>query len=134
MFDTYSQMREHVREVAYLHSKTLTSWKDAVRENCDNDLDCRLEISISELLPLSLKGLLIPLLILTLMIFLFLTSCTAPQTQPTLDSVPTDISQADMPNPASVYCKDQGNRVEIRTAELENIADLIVASFEWNKQ
>jgi putative hemolysin len=51
----------------------------------------------------------------TLMIIVALTSCT-PQTQSTPDSVPTDIPQADMPNPASAYCVEQGYRVEIRTA------------------
>jgi putative hemolysin len=50
-----------------------------------------------------------------LTILIVLTSCTVPS-QPTPDSVPTDISQADMPNPASAYCEEQGYRVEIRTA------------------
>jgi putative hemolysin len=44
-----------------------------------------------------------------------LTSCTA-QTSPMPDSVPTDIPQANMPNPASVYCIEQGYTSEIRTA------------------
>lgn len=47
--------------------------------------------------------------------FLVLTSCT-PHPPPTPDSVPTDIPQADMPNPASAYCEEQGYRLEIRTA------------------
>ena len=51
-----------------------------------------------------------------LTIIILLTSCATPPTQPTPDSVPTDISQADMPNPASVYCEQQGYRLEIRTA------------------
>jgi putative hemolysin len=50
-----------------------------------------------------------------LAIFVVLTSCT-PRSQPTPDSVPTDIPQPNMPNPASVYCEEQGYRVEIRTA------------------
>lgn len=56
-------------------------------------------------------------LTLTLLaIFIVLTSCTTPPTQPTPDSVPTDIPQADMPNPASAYCVEQGYKSEIRTA------------------
>jgi uncharacterized protein len=50
-----------------------------------------------------------------LTILIALTSCT-PQTPPTPDSVPTDIPQANMPNPASAYCEEQGYRLEIRTA------------------
>jgi putative hemolysin len=48
-------------------------------------------------------------------ILIALTSCTTPLTQPTPDSVPTDIPQADMPNPASAHCVEQGFRSEIRT-------------------
>ena len=62
--------------------------------------------------------------------FILLASCTTPppsgtrQSQPTPfdqtqgkpDSVPTDIPQADMPNPASAYCVEQGFKSEIRTA------------------
>jgi putative hemolysin len=56
------------------------------------------------------------ILTLTLLtIFIALTSCTPP-TQPTPDSVPSDIPQADMPNPASAYCVEQGYTSEIRTA------------------
>ena len=51
-----------------------------------------------------------------LVIIILLTSCTTFQTQPTPDSVPTDIPQADMPNPASAYCVEQGYKSEIRTA------------------
>lgn len=51
-----------------------------------------------------------------LLAFLLLTSCAAPQTQPTPDSTPTNIPQADMPNPASAYCAEQGFTSEIRTA------------------
>jgi putative hemolysin len=47
----------------------------------------------------------------SLLVFAFvLASCTTPEPPPT--STP----QADMPNPASVYCEEQGNRLEIRTA------------------
>jgi len=62
--------------------------------------------------------------------FILLASCTTPppsgtrQSQPTPfdhtqgkpDSVPTGIPQADMPNPASAYCVEQGFKSEIRTA------------------
>jgi len=72
-----------------------------------------------------------PLLISTfLTIIILLTSCTTPppaetvqtqpipfdQTQGKPDSVPTDVPQADMPNPASAYCEQQGYKSEIRTA------------------
>ena len=37
-------------------------------------------------------------------------------TQATSDSTATDIPQVNMPNPASVYCTQQENKLEIRTA------------------
>ena len=47
-----------------------------------------------------------------IVILLALTACTAaPQPQ-----AATNIPQAGMPNPASVYCTQQGNKLEIRTA------------------
>lgn len=49
-------------------------------------------------------------------IFIVLTVCTTPQSQPTTATVPTDVPQANIPNPASVYCEEQGYRVEIRAA------------------
>jgi len=54
-------------------------------------------------------------LIIVPAIFL-LTSCIAPQTQPTVAPVSTEIPQPNMPNPASAYCEQQGYRLEIRTA------------------
>ena len=57
--------------------------------------------------------------ILTLMVTLVMfapASCAAPQTPPTPDPVSTEIPQANIPNPASVYCEQQGNKLEIRTA------------------
>ena len=51
-------------------------------------------------------------------ILILLTSCTAPHAsrQPTPVTAPTDIPQANMPNPASAYCVEQGYKSEIRTA------------------
>ena len=51
-----------------------------------------------------------------------LASCTAPQAQPTStpseaeEVVSTGTPQANMPNPASVFCLEQGFQSEIRTA------------------
>jgi putative hemolysin len=45
-----------------------------------------------------------------------LAACTAPQTQAAPDSTATATPQLNMPNPASVYCKQQGNKLDIRTA------------------
>ena len=45
-----------------------------------------------------------------------LTACTVPQTQAVSDPTATDIPQAGLPNPASVYCEQNGNKLEIRTA------------------
>ena len=54
--------------------------------------------------------------ILTLIIgLLVLIACTTPQIQPTPSPVMSGTSQAAVPNPASVYCEQQGNRLEIRT-------------------
>jgi len=55
--------------------------------------------------------------IFTLIIILMaLTACTAPQTQVAPEPAATDMPQAGMPNPASVYCTQQGNKLEIHTA------------------
>lgn len=117
MFDPYAQMRDHARKMAYFHPAKLTTWTDAVKANHDADLDIRFENPLSVLLPYSLKGLVTPLLILSLVVILFLSTCTAPQPQPTPDTLPTDISEADMPNPASAFCEEQGYWVEIRIAQ-----------------
>ncbi len=54
--------------------------------------------------------------IITLAIILIaLTACTARQVQ-TPEPTATDIPQVGMPNPASVYCTQQGNNLEIRMA------------------
>ena len=46
-----------------------------------------------------------------------LTACTAHQTQAAPDPTATAIPQANMPNPASVYCEQNGNKLEIHTAD-----------------
>jgi len=48
-------------------------------------------------------------------ILLALTACTSLRVQ-TSDPAATEIPQANMPNPASVYCEQNGNTLEIRTA------------------
>lgn len=54
--------------------------------------------------------------ILTLAVILMaLTACTAPQVLAP-GAGPTNIPQASVPNPASVFCVQKGNKVEIRTA------------------
>jgi putative hemolysin len=45
-----------------------------------------------------------------------LTACSSFQIQ-TSESTGTDLAPLNMPNPASVYCKEQGNTLEIQTAE-----------------
>jgi len=50
-------------------------------------------------------------------ILMALTACAAPQTQAVPELTTTDIPQAGVPNPASVYCTQQGNKLEIRTAD-----------------
>jgi putative hemolysin len=48
-------------------------------------------------------------------ILLALTACTSLQVQ-TPEPTPTDMPQVNMPNPASVYCEQNGGTLEIRTA------------------
>lgn len=50
-----------------------------------------------------------------IIILLALTGCTVFQVQ-TLETTGTDMPPVNMPNPASVYCTQQGNKLEIRTA------------------
>ena len=50
-----------------------------------------------------------------IIILLALTACTAPKVQAP-EPAATDIPQVNMPNPASVYCTQNGNKLEIRTA------------------
>jgi putative hemolysin len=49
-------------------------------------------------------------------ILMALTACAAPQTQVAPEPAMTDMPQANMPNPASVYCEQNGNKLEIVTA------------------
>jgi putative hemolysin len=46
-----------------------------------------------------------------------LTACTTLQLQATTEPAETDMPQAGMPNPASVYCEQNGNTLEIHTAD-----------------
>lgn len=55
-------------------------------------------------------------LIFTLLM-LILTSCSPTDSQSESQSNASDVPQANLPNPASVYCEEQGYTVEIRTAE-----------------
>ena len=48
-------------------------------------------------------------------ILMTLTACTALQVQAP-EPAATDIPQVNMPNPASVYCEQNGNKLEIQTA------------------
>jgi putative hemolysin len=49
-------------------------------------------------------------------ILMALAACAAPQTHTVPESTATVMPQANMPNPASVYCTQNGNKLEIRTA------------------
>jgi len=55
-------------------------------------------------------------IIIFTIILMALTACTAPQTPTAPDTAGTVMPQAGMPNPASVYCEQNGNKLEIRTA------------------
>jgi putative hemolysin len=48
-------------------------------------------------------------------IFMALAACTSPQVQAS-EPVATDSPQVNMPNPASVYCEQNGNTLDIHTA------------------
>lgn len=48
-------------------------------------------------------------------VLMALTACTSFRVQ-TSESAGTEIPQANMPNPASVYCEQNGNKLEIQTA------------------
>ncbi len=54
--------------------------------------------------------------ILVTILLTALTACTAPQTQGMPAPTSTDMPLLNMPNPASVYCTQNGNKLEIHTA------------------
>jgi len=69
-------------------------------------------------------------------ILMALTACVAPQTQAATEPVVTDMPQVGMPNPASVYCEQNGNKLEIRTADDGNQSGVCIfpdgsACDEW---
>jgi putative hemolysin len=51
-----------------------------------------------------------------IIIFVALTACSAHRTQLVTDHPATEIPQAGIPNPASVHCTQNGNKLEIHTA------------------
>jgi len=51
-----------------------------------------------------------------ILILMALAACSAHQTQVISDNPATDIPLLNMPNPASVYCEQNGNKLEIKTA------------------
>ena len=55
-------------------------------------------------------------MILFTILLMILAACTAPQTQAAPEPAATNTPQTGMPNPASVYCAQNGNKLEIRTA------------------
>jgi putative hemolysin len=58
-------------------------------------------------------------MIAAFILVLALTACTAPQVQtpePAAISIATGIPPVNMPNPASAYCEEHGNKLEIHTA------------------
>ncbi len=58
-------------------------------------------------------------------ILMALTACTSFRVQ-TSDSAGTEIPEANLPNPASVYCEENGNTLEIRTADDGNQSGVCV--------
>jgi putative hemolysin len=54
-------------------------------------------------------------LVVGIFVLAFLASCTVVQVQPS-EPVATEIPVVNMPNPASVYCEQNGNTLEIQTA------------------
>jgi putative hemolysin len=52
-----------------------------------------------------------------IIILMALTACSTLQTKVPTDKPATDMPQVNMPNPASVYCVQNGNKLEIHTAD-----------------
>jgi putative hemolysin len=57
-----------------------------------------------------------PKIFVLLALVILLISCDTPPTQPAVTMAPTNTSPHKLPDPAAVYCEQQGNRLEIRTA------------------
>ncbi len=57
------------------------------------------------------------LILTSIIVLMALTACTGLVTPAATDIIPTDLPQAGIPNPASVNCTQQGNMLEIRTAD-----------------
>ena len=55
-------------------------------------------------------------MILFTILLMTLTACTVPRTQVTPETTTTDIPQANMPKPASIYCEQNGNKLQIVAA------------------
>ncbi len=69
-------------------------------------------------------------------IFMTLTACAVPKTQAAPEPAMTDMPQIGMSNPASVYCAQNGNKLEIRTADDGNQSGVCIfpdgsACDEW---
>ncbi|PKO13437.1 MAG: hypothetical protein CVU39_19400 [Chloroflexi bacterium HGW-Chloroflexi-10] len=56
-------------------------------------------------------------ILMYIIILIILASCTTPFTQVVTESSATETPPTGMPNPASVYCEQKGNQLEIHTAE-----------------
>lgn len=109
MFDRNSQLRAY----AFLHDKPPTTWQEMVRQNCDRDVDpCLYRVHSRNVLSILIAS----VSVITLAVILLISSCTTPQPPPTPAAVSTNTAQANMPNPASAFCVQQGFRSEIRTA------------------
>jgi len=71
--------------------------------------------SNQEIEKIKMKKLLILFVTTGLILCTILTACTSPRSEEP-ESSATEIPQSALPNPASVFCEQQGNKLEIRTA------------------
>jgi putative hemolysin len=69
-----------------------------------------------EMEKIKMKKLLMLFVIIGLFLCTTLTACTTTQTPAASDPAATDSPPAGIPNPASVYCTQNGNKLEIHTA------------------